>query len=572
VQQQQPERVNIAAVSAGTTSVAFAPPAAHLPPRHLDRSATANAIGRLDRAELALLMREGWFALRLPGGQMGHAATDARSGQLCQAAGHRVTARANRQDVIDAILRQSGKRLTHAAANRLADRQPYYSARGLAGWWARLWLMLLLAALTAFALLLPEVARPVATTMFSVLFTAVSGFKLASLFMPGKAHMPAGPRLRDADLPVYTVLVPLFGETRVLPQIIASLKRLDYPAARLDVKILVEENDLPTRSMGAQLVPGTGFDVITVAAGKPQTKPRALNLGLMFARGDLVTIYDAEDIPQPMQLRLAAQCFAAAPPEVACLQARLAYYNSNENWLTRQFTIEYASLFDLLLPLLARFGLPLPLGGTSNHFRYRALKAAGGWDAWNVTEDADLGLRLARLGYRSQVLNSTTFEEANCRLGNWLHQRARWLKGWMQTWLVIMAAPLSAWRGMGAAGFLTAQVLMAGMIGSALLHPVFLLMLLHDFVLAPQPVVGLVDQTYRTTAITVLVSGYGVAMLAGLRAMQVRRLHALMPAVLTMPVYWLLVSAGGWLALWQLIRAPFHWNKTRHGISRVFRQ
>ena len=571
MQRQQPERVGIPAVSAGAASIAIVPASARKPLHHLDKAATANAIRLLDRAELLLLIREGWFAIRLPGGRIVHAVTDARSESLCRKAGWRATARANRPDVIDAILQQHAKRLTHTAANRLADRHPLHSARGLAGWWPRLMTVVVLAFLATLAALLPGAAKLTATVLFSLLFTAVSGFKLASLFMPGKAQMPAGPRLTDADLPVYTVLVPLFGETRVLPQIIASLKRLDYPAAKLDVKILVEENDLPTRSMVAQLVPGTGFDVITVAAGKPQTKPRALNLGLMFARGDLVTIYDAEDIPQPMQLRLAAQCFAAAPPEVACLQARLAYYNSNENWLTRQFTIEYASLFDLLLPLLARFGLPLPLGGTSNHFRYGALRAAGGWDAWNVTEDADLGLRLARLGYRSQVLNSTTFEEANCRLGNWMHQRARWLKGWMQTWLVIMAAPVSAWRGMGAAGFLTAQVLMAGMIGSALLHPVFLLMLVHDFVLAPQPATGIAGQVYQATAITVLVSGYGVSMLAGLRALQVRRLQLLMPAVLTMPVYWLLVSAGGWLALWQLIRSPFYWNKTRHGISRVFR-
>ncbi|MEE4239078.1 MAG: glycosyltransferase family 2 protein, partial [Anderseniella sp.] len=523
-------------------------------------------------AGLAVLMRQGWFAVRLPGGGTAHMATDANAARLCRIAGHRVSGRAGRQDVIDAILQQDGRRLAYFAANRLADRQPLRSARGLAGWWPRLWLMLALVGPLAFAMLLPEAAKLAAITLFSLLFMAVSGFKLASLFVPGKAHMPQGPRLEDDALPVYTVLVPLFGETRVLAQIIASLKRLNYPATKLDVKILLEENDLPTRTMVAQLVAGTGFDVITVAAGKPQTKPRALNLGLMFARGELVTIYDAEDIPQPMQLRLAAQCFAAAPPEVACLQARLAYYNSNENWLTRQFTIEYASLFDLLLPLLARLGLPLPLGGTSNHFRYEALKAAGGWDAWNVTEDADLGLRLARMGYRSEVLNSTTFEEANCRLGNWLHQRARWLKGWMQTWLVIMRSPVSAWRGMGTAGFLTAQVLMAGMIGSALLHPLFLAVLLHDHVLAPAAITGIVDQAYRAAAIMVLVTGYGVAMLAGLRALHVRRLHRLMPAVLTMPVYWLLVSAGGWLALWQLVNAPFHWNKTRHGISRVFRR
>jgi cellulose synthase/poly-beta-1,6-N-acetylglucosamine synthase-like glycosyltransferase len=555
-------------------------PTAHLPRRFavarpatnslntLSRKETADAIARLPPGELAILMRQGWFCMTTPDLRKTCVATDAPAATMCRQAGLRATIRAQRQDVNDAILAQYGRQLSGFAANRLADRQPHLSARSLSSSRRRCVIAALILLFLALVALWPAVVKTAAIVAFSAVFMAVSSLKLASALARPHIAMPTGPRLDDADLPVYTVLVPLFGETSVLPQIIRSLKALNYPADKLDVKIIVEEGDGPTREMVRQLVPGTGFDIITVSPGKPQTKPRALNLALMFARDDLVTIYDAEDIPQPMQLRLAAQCFAAAPPEVACLQARLAYYNSNENWLTRQFAIEYASLFDLMLPLLVR--LSLPLGGTSNHFRYGALTAAGGWDAWNVTEDADLGLRLARLGYRCQLLNSTTFEEANCRLGNWLHQRARWLKGWMQTWLVIMSTPGSAWRSMGTTGFLTAQVMMAGMIGSALLHPVFLAILLHDLFFAPGETVGLAEQAYWLAAITVLVTGYGAAMLAGARALHIRRLHPLMTSVLTMPAYWLLISAGGWLALWQLVRAPFHWNKTRHGISRIF--
>lgn len=542
------------------------------PQYRLSRNEAAVAIARLTPRELAVAMREGWF--RITGWNLHGtcAATDAEASARCRRSGLRATVRVERQDVIDAILSQHGEQLSCFAANRLADRQPHLSARSLSSTRRRCAIAAMAILLVALAVFWPAMAKAAALVAFPVLFLAVSVLKLASAVATPRVTMPAGPRLSDEDLPVYTVLVPLFGETSVLPQIIGSLKALNYPADKLDVKIIVEAGDGPTREMARQLVPGAGFDIITVSPGKPQTKPRALNLALMFARGDLVTIYDAEDIPQPMQLRLAAQCFAAAPPEVACLQARLAYYNSNENWLTRQFTIEYASLFDLMLPLLARLGWPLPLGGTSNHFRHEALKAAGGWDAWNVTEDADLGLRLARLGYRCEVLNSTTFEEANCRLGNWLHQRARWLKGWMQTWLVIMGSPVSAWRSMGTQGFLAAQVMMAGMIGSALLHPVFLVMLLHDQVFAAPEVYSEAEQLHRTIALLVLAAGYASAILAGLRALHIRRLHPLMPSVMTMPVYWLLISAGGWLALWQLVRAPFHWNKTRHGISRVFRK
>ena len=372
------------------------------------------------------------------------------------------------------------------------------------------------------------------------------------------------------------LLLFAFGEAKaaIIAQAVEGPITAMVPASALqlhqDVKIILEEADTATRQMAQRLVPGTGFELVVVSPGTPQTKPRALNLALMLARGELVTIYDAEDIPQPSQLRLAAECFHAADPSVACLQARLAYYNSNENWLTRQFTIEYATLFDLILPTLARWRLPLPLGGTSNHFRHAALVEAGGWDAWNVTEDADLGLRLARLGYRCEVLSSTTFEEANCRLGNWMHQRARWLKGWMQTWLVLMRQPFLAWRQMGTAGFLTAQLMMAGMIGSALLHPVFLTLTVHDLITVPYDSLGIAGQIARISAILVLIAGYGAAMAAGAYALAVRRLHPLLPSVLTMPVYWLLISAAGWLALWQFLRAPFHWNKTAHGISRQF--
>jgi cellulose synthase/poly-beta-1,6-N-acetylglucosamine synthase-like glycosyltransferase len=528
----------------------------------------------LGSKQVMKLVREGWCSFGQPPVGRGHLATDDRSTYLCRQAGHEVTARAHRQDIIDAVLDQDGAQLTHLAANLLADRKPQMSARAMLSGRQIVAALLVLAAAGGLALAWPEALKITLMTSFAILFLAVSAIRLASLAGPGHGIQGAahGHKLNDAELPVYTVLVPLFGEANVVLQIIGALKALNYPAGKLDVKIIVEAHDDMTASLARQQAGKAGFDLITVSPGLPQTKPRALNLALMFARGELVTIYDAEDIPQPMQLRHAAHCFAMADKDVACLQARLSYYNINENWLTRQFTIEYASLFDVILPALARWQLPLPLGGTSNHFRIDPLKQAGGWDAWNVTEDADLGLRLARLGYRAEVLGSTTFEEANCRLGNWLHQRARWLKGWMQTWIVIMRQPVAAWREMGTAGFLTAQVMMAGMVGSALLHPVFLAILVNDLLLTPAAGAGWADQLYRSQALMVLALGYGAAMAVGVRALRLRRLGELLPSIATMPVYWLLISVGGWLALWQLLRAPFHWNKTAHGISRIYRR
>lgn len=213
------------------------------------------------------------------------------------------------------------------------------------------------------------------------------------------------------------------------------------------------------------------FEIITVPAGRPQTKPRALNYALAFARGELLTIYDSEDIPEPGQLIHAASIFARRGHRLACLQAVLTFYNPDENWLTRQFTAEYAALFNVILPWLAAAGLPLPLGGTSNHFRTEALLAVGAWDPYNVTEDADLGYRFTRMGYDTDAFGSKTYEEANTRFWNWLRQRQRWLKGFLHTWLVLMRTPRLLWRQVGTIRFLVIQCMSLGVFATALLYP-----------------------------------------------------------------------------------------------------
>jgi len=295
---------------------------------------------------------------------------------------------------------------------------------------------------------------------------------------------------------------------------------------------------------------------------------------LHFARGDLAVILDAEDVAEPDQLLRAVDVFAAAPPDLVCLQASLTFYNANENWLTRQFTIEYAVLFDLILPLLASFGMPMPLGGTSNHFRMSALRQLGSWDPFNVTEDADLGLRLARFGWRAEVLDSSTFEEANNSFGNWLAQRARWLKGWIQTWLVHMRHPIILWRQLGMTGFLIVQIIMAGIVVSTLAHPFFLGLIIWAVATGSLlPVESTALGTFLTgTGLAVFITGYAVTMAAGFVALRLRGLHNLRLSVLAMPIYWLLISIAGWLAVKQFITHPFHWNKTAHGLSKLNRR
>lgn len=374
----------------------------------------------------------------------------------------------------------------------------------------------------------------------------------------------------DSKLPNYSVLVPLFREVQVLPQILGALQQLNYPKHKLDIKLILEESDTAMRRTLAKFTLPPQFEILAVPAGSPQTKPRALNYALQFARGSLLTIYDAEDIPEPMQLRMAAGRFAKSPQTLACLQAELAFYNGNENWLTRQFTIEYAVLFKLMLPSLARLGWPLPLGGTSNHFRTAVLRAVGGWDAHNVTEDADLGFRLARMGFAVGTLGSTTFEEASSTPRNWIKQRARWLKGFLITWLVHMRQPRTAMDEMGLGGFCVMQASLLGVFAAALLHPLFLGLMgwkIWQGQFAGAGLPALLD-CYFLGLIPV---SWLVILLAGERGLRSKGIRGWWASLLSMPLYWLCISAAGYLALWEFFRAPFHWNKTQHGVSRLMR-
>jgi glycosyltransferase XagB len=341
--------------------------------------------------------------------------------------------------------------------------------------------------------------------------------------------------------------------------------------AKLDIKIIAEESDTSMRRALAGFDLPDHIEVIVVPPGKPQTKPRALNYALQFSRGELLTIYDAEDVPEPNQLRIAAARFHGADGRLACLQAQLVFFNPNENWLARQFTAEYATLFGLVLPALAEKGLPLALGGTSNHFRTDILRKVGAWDPFNVTEDADLGLRLARLGYETGVIDSFTFEEANLKFVNWTMQRARWLKGFLQTWLVHMRSPVKSMRDLGPAGFWVLQSCTIGVFMSALLHPILALASAYLFFTSPPPnadgPLWLTMQGGLNLAL--FVSGYGVTMFAANRAMLRLGLKNWWFTIASMPAYWFLMAIAAWIALWQFIVAPFVWNKTEHGLSKL---
>ena len=478
-----------------------------------------------------------------------------------------------RQDLIDSVTRSYGRVLVGRAVAGLMKARPEWSAKtGLAVWQVYAGAACAGLALGALAVA-PGEAAAVSALALSLFFLLAMMLRLAAVL--SLAFPPTGKRtpalLSDAQLPRYTVFVPLFKEVDILPHLAAALAGLDYPPAKLDIKIVLEAVDTATIEAATKLAFPGNVDLIVVPDRQPRTKPKALNYALQFATGDLAVIYDAEDRPEPDQLRKAASVFHHASADVACLQARLDYFNATENWLSRQFTIEYCTLFRGLLPLLSRFGLPLPLGGTSNHFRIGVLRELGAWDPYNVTEDADLGMRLHRAGYRVETLDSTTYEEACCQTIPWVKQRTRWLKGWMQTFGVHMRAPFATLRETGLAGFLAFHAYFAGIIVSSLAHPLFYV------VLAIDAVQGTLFQRGRTPSDDILlaiavvnfIGGYAVNLALG--AMSLRRTghKRLWPHAIFIPVYWLYVSAAAYRAVWQLFRAPFYWEKTEHGVSRT---
>lgn len=370
-------------------------------------------------------------------------------------------------------------------------------------------------------------------------------------------------------LPKISILVPLYNEDQMIQTLANSLQQLDYPREKLDVKILLEVGDTTTIRAAGQADLPPWITTLVMPDGAPRTKPRAMNLALDFCDGDVIGIFDAEDVPDADQLRIVAEHFRSAPSEVATIQCQLTFFNARENWITRCFQIEYAIWFDVLLRGWERLGLPVPLGGTSVYFRASALRDLGGWDAHNVTEDADLGMRLARNGLKTAVVTSTTQEEANCRMLPWIRQRSRWLKGFMMTWLCHMRDPRQLLRDLGPAGFFGFQVLFLGGAASYLAMPLFWASLTM-MVLTGQSVYGsaMPDWALATLGV-VLVLGQAIMLISAVLALGRRGQRSMVGWVPTLVFYWTLGAAAAWKAVIELVFAPYYWDKTKHGISKV---
>lgn len=419
----------------------------------------------------------------------------------------------------------------------------------------------------------PHVTLIAANIFLTGFFLVVIFFRLRLISESfAESEKAAPPPLADAELPTITILCPLYREADSLEGLAAALSALDYPADRLDIKLIFEEDDAETLTQARRLGLDRVFECLAIPASEPRTKPKACNHALYLARGDLIVIYDAEDAPERDQLRKAAAAFAAGDDSLACVQARLNYYNAFENWLTSLFAVEYALWFDSFLPALERLKIPIPLGGTSNFFRTSTLIEIGGWDPFNVTEDADIGFRLARHGFRTEVLDSTTFEEACANIGAWLRQRSRWMKGHMQTWLVHMRRPnelrgVAGWRGVAAN-----QLFIGGNFLSALINPFLWTVFFWQLLSGADAVAAFFPGPLLALNLFALLAGNCFFIYLGVIAPLRRGLVELAPCALLAPVYWWLSSLAAYMALWQLATRPSYWEKTAHGRSSLSRE
>jgi cellulose synthase/poly-beta-1,6-N-acetylglucosamine synthase-like glycosyltransferase len=463
----------------------------------------------------------------------------------------------------------------HHSVHGLFEDQPHMSAAETVTRGQRVVLIAALAVVVTTLVLWPRQTGVVLVALAMLLYLS----NLTDRVMLFSRGVGSSPEIRisdnqaraiaDDDLPMYTVFVPAFDEPEVVTRLIHSLGALDYPDDKLDIQLLLEADDDKTVSLAYEgLRSGVlRANIVLVPPAEPRTKPKACNYGLRFARGEFATIFDAEDLPEPLQLRRAVAAFGRLPHGVVCMQAKLSYHNDRQNLLTRWFTSEYNQWFGYILPGLMTTRSPIPLGGTSNHIRTDVLREVGGWDPYNVTEDADLGIRLARAGYRTAVLESVTLEEANSDPINWLRQRSRWYKGYLQTFLVHTRQPRRVWKELGARGFLRFCSITAGTPIISVVNTFFWGLTLAWELGEPGFIRLLFPPWLFYPAMMSLFVGNAAMIYCGLIAARMDRNPRLLGACLLVPMYWVLMSVAAVKAFVQLVFQPSYWEKTVHGLD-----
>lgn len=468
--------------------------------------------------------------------------------------------------ICEAVWTCGAERRVKAVSEKLFEAAPRFSSRitlhGMQGFYlGSIATVSIVSLFFAF-----EITMLLMHVVISSLYLAALQLRFVAMVHKRKApeELDAAP---DAKVPVYTVMVALYKEEAVTQQLLNALDRLKWPKSRLDIKLVCEADDEATIRSLEDKLPGPHFEIVRVPAALPRTKPKALSYALSGARGEFVAIYDAEDRPHPEQLLESYSTFNKSPENIACLQAPLIITNAKMSWLSTLFSLEYSALFRRMLPMLSHHGLPLPLGGTSNHFKTKILKEVGGWDPYNVTEDADIGMRLYRLGYRLGVLRRQTLEDAPTTLPVWLAQRSRWYKGWLQTWLVMMRSPMVTAKEMGWKAYAVFHLMIGGMLVSSLTHPLIFVFLITAFASFMSSGFANVD-TLRLVLFCIdtfnILGSYASFLLLGRNVMTQHEKDQLGKRWLMTPIYWMALSVASWRAAIELKTKPFFWNKTPH--------
>jgi cellulose synthase/poly-beta-1,6-N-acetylglucosamine synthase-like glycosyltransferase len=458
------------------------------------------------------------------------------------------------------------------SVNGLSKRLPAYSAHKRFSLGQRIGIGAGIVGVIAAFSFAPIIAGTVAMSFLTILYLGMLGLRI-ELAIRGRSDQ----RIKFTDeelasldrdlLPTFSILVPAYKEPRVLPTLVANLTALNYPPERLEIKLLLEEDDTETIAAAAALHLTAPFEVVIVPHVGPRTKPKALNYALLGCTGEFVCIYDAEDCPEPKQLLKVAATFAQLGERVGCVQAELAYYNANENLITRWFAVEYRMWFAQFLPALSRSNAAIPLGGTSNHMRRDLLIRLGAWDPYNVTEDADLGIRLRRCGYTVAVLDSVTHEEANTDFVNWVKQRSRWYKGYLQTWLVHMRHPRQLIKDLGFASFVRFNLFVGGTPLLAMLNPISWALIVMWFVLQPHFIIEIMPAPVYYSGLLGWLFGNFIFYYLNLMAAYEFDDEKVFTAALRLPLYWVMMAIAAFKALLQLVFKPAYWEKTQHGLS-----
>jgi cellulose synthase/poly-beta-1,6-N-acetylglucosamine synthase-like glycosyltransferase len=475
-------------------------------------------------------------------------------------------------DIAWAVQKRFSKEYSHASSEALFESQPELSSKKImVGLFPKI-LLILSSFLILYFFLNLDFFYILLLLINTVFFLSIaSKFVFFSVgVIDRKISKPESKLdIEDSNLPIYSILVPLFKEKKTtISSLINALSNLDYPKEKLDIKIVCEEVDADTINIIKSLKPSSNFQIIKVPDIYPRTKPKACNYALNFCKGEFVTIYDAEDRPEAMQLKKVLAVFYnnqnSGFSNLACVQARLNFYNRNENILTKLFAIEYSSLFDYILRGLRKLQIPIPLGGTSNHFRMNVLKSLYAWDPYNVTEDADVGIRLALAGMKTELVDSITMEEAPITLKPWINQRSRWIKGYFQTFFVHIKQTGRLYKNCGFAGCF-GFIMFVGVPGFIYIisAPVIVLTFLDFMFFSSQMPSYLIQFCFINLMLTIVTN-----LFISFYVIVARGWFKMIIAALIFPIYWILHCIASYQSIYQLIKKPHHWNKTEHGVSK----